>query len=93
MANIGSLDAWFLALVQPPALLELAALAACIGLAWLLTALARQSAGEHDTRSIWFGHQSWLVLGRLRAGSGAFRAGFSLSLFISVMSFLRLWGR
>ena len=57
MANIGSLDAWFLALVQPPALLELAALAACIGLAWLLTALARQSAGEHDTRSIWFGHQ------------------------------------
>ena len=57
MANIGSLDAWFLALVQPPALLELAALAACIGLAWLLTALARQSAGDHDTRSIWFGHQ------------------------------------
>ena len=57
MANIGSLDAWFLALVQPPALLELAALAACIGLAWLLTALARQSAGEHDSRSIWFGHQ------------------------------------
>jgi small-conductance mechanosensitive channel len=56
MANIGSLDAWFLALVQPPALVELAALAACIGLAWLLAALARQSAGVHDTRSIWFGH-------------------------------------
>ena len=57
MANIGSLDAWFLALVQPPALVELAALAACMGLAWLLTALARQTAGEHDTRSIWFGHK------------------------------------
>ena len=57
MANIGSLDAWFLALVQPPALVELTALAACIGLAWLLTALARQTAGEHDTRSIWFGHK------------------------------------
>jgi len=56
MANIGSLDAWFLALVQPPALVELAALAVCIGLAWLLAALARQSAGVHDTRSIWFGH-------------------------------------
>jgi small-conductance mechanosensitive channel len=57
MANIGSLDAWFLALVQPPALVELAALAACIVFAWLLTALARQTAGEHDTRSIWFGHK------------------------------------
>ena len=57
MANIGSLDAWFLALVKPPALVEWAALAACIGLAWLLTALARQTAGEHDTRSIWFGHK------------------------------------
>jgi len=57
MANIGSLDAWFLALVQPPALVELAALAACMGLAWLLTALARQTAGAHDTRSIWFGHK------------------------------------
>ena len=57
MANIGSLDAWFLALVKPPALVEWAALAACIVFAWLLTALARQTAGEHDKRSIWFGHK------------------------------------
>jgi len=50
-----SLDAWFIALVQPPALLELSVLAGCMGLAWLLTRLARQAAGTQDARSILFG--------------------------------------
>jgi hypothetical protein len=39
-------------------------------------------------RSSWFGHQSWFVLGRGASGLGLGIAGFSLSLTLSVMSFL-----
>ena len=56
-SRFDSLDGWFVALVQPPALLELAVLAGCMVLAWLLARLLRQAAGLHDPRSILFGRQ------------------------------------
>jgi kynureninase len=39
-------------------------------------------------RSGWFGHQSRFVLGRVALGVGEGIAGFSLSLTLSVASFL-----
>jgi small-conductance mechanosensitive channel len=56
-SRFDSLDGWFVALVQPPALLELAVLAGCMALAWLLARLLRQAAGLHDPRSILFGRK------------------------------------
>ncbi len=54
---ITDIEAWFAALTRPTALLELAALAVCVGLAWCLVWLVRRAAGALDDRSIVFGRQ------------------------------------
>ena len=54
---INDFDAWFAALTRPTALIELAALAACLLLAWCLVWLLRRAARSHDERSILFGRQ------------------------------------
>jgi small-conductance mechanosensitive channel len=46
-----------MALAQPAALIELLALAACLGLAWLLTSLLRRAVGTKDDHSILFGRK------------------------------------
>ncbi len=55
--RIESLQAWFMALAQKAALIELLVLAACMGLAWLLTSLVRSTSGITDKRSILFGRK------------------------------------
>ena len=54
---INDFEAWFAALTRPTALIELAALAACLLLAWCLVWLFRRAAGANDDRSILFGRQ------------------------------------
>ena len=54
---MNDLDAWFAALTRPTALIELAALAACLLLAWCLVWLVRRAARSHDGKSILFGRQ------------------------------------
>ena len=54
---INDLEAWFAALTQPTAWVELAALAICVGLAWCLVWLVRRAAGVKDEKSILFGSQ------------------------------------
>ncbi len=49
------LQMWVQRLAQPNALIELAVLAACAGLAWGLCSLAQRSSGHPDSRSILFG--------------------------------------
>ncbi len=51
------LDAWLAALARPSALMELAALLACGGLAWALAALIRRALGSSDKASILFGRR------------------------------------
>jgi small-conductance mechanosensitive channel len=53
--HIDKLQAWFLALAQQAALIELVVLAVCMGLAWLLTSLLRRAVGTKEDRSILFG--------------------------------------
>jgi small-conductance mechanosensitive channel len=49
-------DAWLAALLRPSVLIEMAVLAACIGLAWLMVRLARASLDpERRPNSVWFG--------------------------------------
>ena len=49
-------DAWLAALTRPSVLIEMAVLAACIGLAWLMVRLARASLDpQRRPNSIWFG--------------------------------------
>ncbi len=55
--KVASLDEWFAALLQPGALIELAALVACVLLAWLLVRLARRAAGDVDDTSVMFGRR------------------------------------
>ena len=55
--RIDSLDAWFAALIQPTALIELALLLACVLLAWLAVRLVRQASGMADPTSILFGRR------------------------------------
>jgi small-conductance mechanosensitive channel len=53
--HIDKLQAWFLALAQQAALIELVVLTVCMGLAWLLTSLLRRAVGTKEDRSILFG--------------------------------------
>ncbi|MES2363782.1 MAG: mechanosensitive ion channel domain-containing protein [Pseudomonadota bacterium] len=55
--RIDSLGEWFDALLQPTSLIELAVLAACILLAWLLVRLIRRASGSVDESSILFGRR------------------------------------
>lgn len=55
--KVASLDEWFAALLQPGALIELAALVACVLLAWLLVRIARRAAGDVDDTSVLFGRR------------------------------------
>ena len=57
LSRIHDLEAWVAALTQPSALMELASLLLCIGLAWTLGWLLRRSLGASDKRSIWFGQR------------------------------------
>jgi small-conductance mechanosensitive channel len=56
-ARFDSLDAWFAALTQPTALTELAALFACVLLAWVATLLAHRARRWANERSILFGRR------------------------------------
>ena len=56
-ARFDSLDAWFAALTQPTALTELAALLACVLLAWLVTLLAHRARRWANESSILFGRR------------------------------------
>ncbi len=49
------LDGWIAALARPSALTELAALAICTALAWVLAALLGRSVGQRERTSILFG--------------------------------------
>jgi small-conductance mechanosensitive channel len=51
------LQGWEIALTRPTALIELAALAVCVALAWGLVWLARRAGGTPDPGSIWFGRK------------------------------------
>ena len=55
--RIDSLDAWFAALTQPTALVELALLVACVLLAWLAVRLVRRARGMAEPSSILFGRR------------------------------------
>ena len=57
LSRIHDLEDWVAALTQPSALMELASLLLCIGLAWTLGWLLRRSLGASDKRSIWFGQR------------------------------------
>jgi small-conductance mechanosensitive channel len=57
LGRITDLEGWVAALTQPSALMELASLLLCIGLAWTLIWLLRRSLGASDKRSIWFGQR------------------------------------
>ena len=47
-------DAWLAALTRPSVLIEMAVLAACIGLAWLMVRLARASLDpQRRPNSVW----------------------------------------
>jgi small-conductance mechanosensitive channel len=49
-------DAWLAALTRPSVLIEMAVLAACIGLAWLMVRVARASLDpQRRPNSVWFG--------------------------------------
>jgi small-conductance mechanosensitive channel len=56
-ARIDTLDEWFAALAQPTALTELAALVACVLLAWLLVRVASRAHLVADGNSILFGRR------------------------------------
>lgn len=56
-ARLDSLDAWFAALTRPTALTELAALAACALLAWLVVRVANRARSVVDETSILFGRR------------------------------------
>ncbi len=55
--RIDTLDEWFAALARPSALTELAALVACVLLAWLLVRVARRASPVTDGTSILFGRR------------------------------------
>ena len=52
-----SLDSWLVAITQPTALLELAALLICFGLAWLVARLLARARHVADDSSILFGRR------------------------------------
>ena len=55
--HIDKLQAWFLAMAQQAALIELVVLVVCMGLAWLLTSLLRRAVGTKEDQSILFGRK------------------------------------
>ncbi len=55
--HIERLQPWFMALAEQAAWVEFLVLAACIGLAWLLTSLLRRATGDEDEKSILFGRK------------------------------------
>ncbi|MFT5034704.1 MAG: small-conductance mechanosensitive channel [Litorivivens sp.] len=57
--HIDKLQAWFLALAQQAALIELVVLAVCMGLAWFLTSLLRRAVGTKEDQPFLFG---WKIL-------------------------------
>lgn len=56
-ARIDRLDAWFAGLTQPSALTELAALIACVLLAWLVARVVSRARRVADESSILFGRR------------------------------------
>jgi small-conductance mechanosensitive channel len=55
--GLGSLDSWLAALTQPASLIELAAIAVCVGLSWLgVRALSRRRRLPNAS-SVWFGER------------------------------------
>ena len=56
-SGIEGLDGWFAALTQPNALIELAALLACVLLAWLLARVLSRKQPVQDDASILFGRR------------------------------------
>jgi small-conductance mechanosensitive channel len=57
--HIDKLQAWFLALAQQAALIELVVLAVCMCLAWFLTSLLRRAVGTKEDQPFLFG---WKIL-------------------------------
>lgn len=55
LSRINDLEDWVAALTQPSALMELASLLLCVGMAWGLAWLLRRAVGGSDRKSIWFG--------------------------------------
>ncbi len=55
---IDDLEGWLTAFTRPTVLVELLALAICVGLAWAVVAAVRRALGGADARSIWFGRRS-----------------------------------
>jgi small-conductance mechanosensitive channel len=55
---IDDLEGWLTAFTRPTVLMELLALAICVGLAWIVVATVRRAVGGADARSIWFGQRS-----------------------------------
>ncbi|MES2979846.1 MAG: mechanosensitive ion channel domain-containing protein [Pseudomonadota bacterium] len=56
-ATLDNFQAWFVALAQPAALVELAVLLACVGLAWLICRVARRALDPEHTAAIVFGRR------------------------------------
>lgn len=55
--RIDTLDAWLDAMLRPTALMELAALFACVGLAWLVVSAVSKARDTVDETSILFGRR------------------------------------
>ncbi|QTN29489.1 mechanosensitive ion channel [Rhodoferax sp. AJA081-3] len=55
---IDDLDGWLAAFTQTTVLVELAALALCVGMSWGLVALMRRTLGTYDGKSILFGERA-----------------------------------
>jgi len=55
---IDDFEGWIAAFTQPTVLIELAVLAACVGLAWTMVMALRKSLGLDEQRSIWFGSRN-----------------------------------
>ena len=55
--RITDLESWVAALTRPSALMELGALAVCVGAAWAITALISRARGSRDKSSIMFGRR------------------------------------
>lgn len=55
---IDDLDGWLAAFTQTTVLVELVALALCVGMSWGLVALMRRTLGTYDGKSILFGERA-----------------------------------
>ncbi len=55
---IDDLDGWLHAFTQPTVIIEVLALAACVGIAWGVVVLLRRALNGHDERSILFGQKA-----------------------------------